>query len=263
MNKTNLIIGVIAGALCMGQAAAQSFSTSGIEGGNRTVQGTNGGPIVLTQSVDPLTITAANSVSCNAGGLHTDNSYMRRFDLDGEFSIAAPFVVEGVDVGVETAAGAGGSQPISVVAYSIANADPMAFANLTEVGRIDTTIADASQAIEAFTFTSSAINPATDDLVIEVFTPEGQTDGHSFFIGSNAAGETGPSYLAAAACGVTEPTPTASIGFPGMNIVMTVFGSTAGTPPPATQPVPTLSNLSLILLSLMLAGLALVAIRSR
>ena len=47
-----------------------------------------------------------------------------------------------------------------------------------------------------------------------MFTPEGQTAGNSFFIGSNAAGQTAPSYLAAAACGVTEPTDTAAIGFP-------------------------------------------------
>lgn len=263
MNKTKFVVGAIAGALCLGQVAAQSFSTSGIEGGSRTVQAGAGGPIVLTQNVDPLTIIVANSVSCNGGGLHADNSYLRRFDLDGEFGIAAPFVVEAVDVGVETATGAGGSQPISVIAYSIANADALTFANLVEVGRIDTTIADASQIVETFTFTSTEINPSTDDLVIEVFTPDGQAAGHSFFIGSNNLGETAPTYLAAATCGITEPTPTGTIGFPQMHLVMSVSGSTAGNPPPETQPVPTLSNLGLILLSLMLAGLALVAIRVR
>ena len=55
-------------------------------------------------------------------------------------------------------------------------------------------------------------------LVVEVFTPNGQTAGNSFFIGSNALGQTAPSYLAAADCGVTEPTDTAAIGFPGMHI---------------------------------------------
>ena len=54
----------------------------------------------------------------------------------------------------------------------------------------------------------------------------------------------------------------------GVNAPSTFFAlrgtaSPAGTPPPATQPVPSLSNLGLILLSLMLAGLALVAIRAR
>ena len=48
-----------------------------------------------------------------------------------------------------------------------------------------------------------------------------------------AAGQTAPSYLAAAACGVTEPTDTAAIGFPGMHIVMNVTGDADVTPPEA------------------------------
>ena len=41
---------------------------------------------------------------------------------------------------------------------------------------------------------------------MEVFTPDGQATGNLFFIGSNAAAETGPSYLSAADCGITTPT---------------------------------------------------------
>ena len=38
------------------------------------------GLVTITHSLSQA-ITAGNSVSCNAGGLHTDNSYMRVFDL--------------------------------------------------------------------------------------------------------------------------------------------------------------------------------------
>ena len=61
-------------------------------------------------------------------------------------------------------------------------------------------------------------------LVVEIFPPDGQTAGNSFFIGSNNLGQTAPSYLAAADCGVPEPTNTATIGFPDMHIVMNVTG---------------------------------------
>ena len=71
-------------------------------------------------------------------------------------------------------------------------------------------------------------DPAGSELVVEIFTPDGQTAGHSFFIGSNNLGQTGPSYLLAADCGVTVPTPTGSIGFPGMHIVMNVTGEAGG-----------------------------------
>ena len=45
---------------------------------------------------------------------------------------------------------------------------------------------------------------------MEVFTPNGATAMNEFFIGSNAAAETGPSYISAADCGI--PTPTTTCG---------------------------------------------------
>ena len=85
--------------------------------------------------------------------------------------------------------------------------------------------------------------PAGSVLVVEVFTPNGQTTNNSFFIGSNAAGQTGPSYIAAADCTIPEPATTASIGFPNMHIVMNVTGD-AQTLAPCTIPsaIPWLSE---------------------
>ena len=45
----------------------------------------------------------------------------------------------------------------------------------------------------------------TATVVAEVFVPDGRTAGNQFFIGSNDAAETGPSYLKAADCGASEP----------------------------------------------------------
>ncbi len=68
--------------------------------------------------------------------------------------------------------------------------------------------------------------------------------GQQFFIGSNAVGQTAPSYLAAADCGVTEPTDTAAIGFPDMHIVMNVTGDATADETACTAPadVPWLSE---------------------
>ena len=63
--------------------------------------------------------------------------------------------------------------------------------------------------------------------MVEVYTPDGQGSGNFFFIGSNAAGQTGSSYLASAACSVPEPTTTGNLGFPDMHIVMNVTGTTS------------------------------------
>ncbi len=183
------------------------------------------GPNSITQSTDPVTITAGNSVSCNSGS-HTDNSYMRRFILDTDHGIVNQFDVTSVDVGIETATSStGAGQPIEIRLYSILKADALLFANITQVGVLATTLADTSATIENFVVTGSIVDPTTHDLVVEVFTPNGQATGETIFIGSNAAGQLHPSYLAAADCGVTEPTDTAVIGFPNMHIVMTVNGT--------------------------------------
>src|SRR5690606_28587580 len=55
-----------------------------------------------------------------------------------------------------------------------------------------------------------------------------QATGGVFYIGSNGAGQSAPSYLAATDCGISEPATTDSIGWPDMHIVMNVSGDTAG-----------------------------------
>ena len=63
---------------------------------------------------------------------------------------------------------------------------------------------------------------------MEVTNPDGTAAGNAFFVGSNAAPETGLSYLSAVDCGLNDPTPTGDIGFPNMHIVFNVNGSCPG-----------------------------------
>lgn len=166
------------------------------------------------------TIQALNSVSCNAGGLHTDNSYMRVFDLPS-FGINGDFEVSQVQIGIEQAVGAGGAQPASVNLYTLSG--PLVFANLTPIGSANINVSDQNLTILNVPVSGTA--PAGSTLVVEFFTPNGQAAGHSLFVGSNNLGQTDPTYLAAADCAVPEPTDTGSLGFPGMHLVMNVTGS--------------------------------------
>jgi hypothetical protein len=106
--------------------------------------------------------------------------------------------------------------------------------SLTLIGQTNTTVNDQSLSIVNIPVTGTA--PAGSQLVVEILTPDGQAAGNSFFIGSNSAPETGPSYLRAPDCGVTTPTTTAAIGFPNMHIVLNVNGceQAAGTGPTCT-----------------------------
>jgi len=182
------------------------------------------------------TIEAGNSVHCGDQntGYHTDNSYLREFDLNA-FGITADFDVTEVEFGIEEAEGAGGSQPVTVRLFTKNNpAGALTWANLTEIGSASATVPD--QNLTRFTVPVTGSAPAGSVLVVEVFTPNGQTAGHTFFIGSNSLGQTAPSYLAAEDCGIAEPTSTAAIGFPNMHIVMNVTGDTEFEPQPCDDP---------------------------
>jgi len=193
-----------------------------------------GGAITITQSASQ-TIEALGSVSCNAGGLHTDNSYLRVFDL-ATHGITEDFDITSVETGVEQAVGNTGSQPIEWKFFVLTNpAGTITRGNFTPIGTLATTVPDMSLALHASAITGVTA-PAGSRLVVELFTPNGQTAINSFFLGANAAGQTGPTYLEAADCGVTAPTPTGSIGFPNMHWVLNVTGETGGGGGPVVFP---------------------------
>lgn len=239
--------------------AGFSHNTLGTAGqaGSGT-EGTSCGATLLTQSTSQSIVTG-NSVSCNSGGIHTDNSYFRAYDMT---AFASGFDVCEVQVGIEQAAGAGGVQPITVNVYANSGA---AFPNgtLALLGTASPSVAD--QSLTVLTVPLAASVPAgTTEMVIEVFTPDGAASSNSFFIGSNNLGQSGPSYLSAADCGITTPTPTSAIGFPDMHIVLNASGDAAGgPPPPSVVEVPTLGGWGLALLVVVLAGAAFVALRKR
>jgi len=191
------------------------------------------GATSITQSTNTVTVTTGNSVSCNGGSptfFHTDNSYYRAFTLSA-FNPPLDqlqFMVQSVTIGIEqsNAAGTGTTQPITVNIYN-ASANPPTVATLGPVlSTVTANVSDQANTTLTIPLTTQPVFlTATGILVVEIFTPSGQVAGHSFFIGSNALGQSGPSFIRAASCGVTEITNLASIGFANMHIVMVVNGN--------------------------------------
>ena len=151
--------------------------------------------------------------------------------------------VTSVSFGVEEATGAGGTQPVTVRLHTNSGG---AFPAGTRTQIATTTIQVLDSASgTVLNVPLVATVPAGSELVMEVFTPNGQATGNFFFIGSNTAAETGPSYLSAADCGLATPTDTATIGFPDMNIVFNINGTcvpgTTPTPTPTVTPTATVT----------------------
>lgn len=233
---------------------AQDFSMSNLQSGlqstpnnNKSVEST----YFLTHSTSQ-TIMSGTSVACSASGLHTDNSYFRTFDLVSDFGINNSIEVTSVDFGIELASGATGSQPATVNIYTLSGA--LSWANLTLISSESISIAD--QSLTVLNVPISGIIPSGSVLVVEVFTPNGQVDGNSFFLGSNNLGQTAPSYLAAGDCGITEPINVADLGFPDMQIVMNVNAE------PYFPAVP-LSNAAIMLALLLMSGFAFYTYRRK
>lgn len=229
MYKNALALAI--GLLAADAAIAQNTLGRNTQATPRTVeQPAPAGSFPLTQS-SSLAVTVGNSVSCNGGSpdfFHSENSYYRRFNLDGNFSATGTVTIDSVDIGIEQAVGNGGSQPITVNLYALPNASTMTLANLgAPIASAPVTVADQGATLLNVPIAAS-LNGLTHDLVVEVFTPDGETAGHSFFMGSNASGSINPagapSFIRAptTGCDLNEPTPVGSIGFGSMHIVMVV-----------------------------------------
>ncbi len=241
---------ILLSVLFSAAASAQTFEADGSPqfSGSIDTGYLGGGPVSITQNTDTSTITALNSVACPGD----NDSYFRRFDLDGAHGIAGVLNVTDVDFGVETATGNAGSQGATLNLYSIPNASPLLLANLTQIGTAAVTINDGSAFIQNVAVTG-AIDGSVSDLVVELFVPD-FNNGTNFFIGSNAGGQSGPSFIMSAVCGATEPTDLATLGFPGMHQIMVVNGTLPPPPEPAVIPVNNWFALALLaLMSLFVA----------
>lgn len=213
---------------------------------------------VLTHSVSQSPIPG--SVSCNDGSptfRHTDNSYWRSFNM-AFFSGGQEYKVTSVTFGIETALhatpapgtptptpGAGtptptpaptpGTQPVTVRLYT-QNAGPV-FPGGTRTQIASQEIFVANQTATLVTVPMMVTVPAgTTELIMEVFTPDGQLSFNEFFIGSNALGQDAASFISAVDCGIASPTDVASIGFPNMHLIFDVNGACA-TPTPSAVPI--------------------------
>ena len=157
------------------------------------------------------------------------------------FTGGQDYNVTSVEFGIEQAfSGTGTGQPATVNLYANHGAPfpggDWASNLIATTGELN--IPDQVDAI--FNAALAATLPGSAlEFVMEVFIPNGEDAGNSFFIGSNTDPETGLSYISSVDCGISDPTPTGDIGFPDMHIVFNVNGSCAGGTPTPTPGTPT------------------------
>ncbi len=199
-------------------------------------------PPTITQS-STQTITPNNSAACSqsVGGPHTDNSFWRAFNMASFVGAGNGYTISSVSFGIETADASGADQPITVRLY-IQNGIP--FPGITRTQIASATVNVVDQQLTILTVPITAFVPAgTDQLVMEVNSPDGRPGMNVFRIGSNTDPQTGLSYISAPDCGLNTPTDLSTIGFPNMHLLFNVNGNCTGTPTPGptstATPTPT------------------------
>ncbi len=225
----------------------------------------------ITQSIDPNTVVSG-SIACTAGGIASDNTFLRRFFLNADHGISIQYTVTSVDAGIESTTDyAGNGIPVTVATYSIANGAAFTYANMT---MLDSTTVDLTDGIALqilnWAVGGAIIDPVADDLVVALSWPDVTTSSDfSIWPGSNSAGQTQPSYLSSEGCGLSEPTDIGAIGYPDMHLVFTVNGDEA-TQPTATPnpgaggaPIPTINRWGMMAMVGLLLGVAVLVIIRR
>ena len=199
--------------------------------------------ITLAQGTD--TLSGVLSPSCTsaggAGAFNRENSFYRVFDLNGAHGINTAFTVSSVTFGIKTAnSGDGLGQPVTVRVSALQG--PFALANMTLLGsQVITVEDDEDNTLRTAAVSGTVADPATSDLVAEVFIPDGEAGVDLFAMGVNEDPETAPSYIRAPGCAQigAEPVTLASVGSPA-RWVLRVEGDAAPpaqpTPPPQATP---------------------------
>src|SRR5690606_16419452 len=192
---------------------------------------------VLSQMADNAPASLAG-IACGTSGVSAAaNSYWRRFYLS-EHGGPSSITIESVTVGTET----GPSIPATINLYSIPHATPIdtiPLASLTPIGSGTGTVG-GDLTTTTIAVAGTLADAAGNDLVVE-YHIDGSPTG-PWFPGANASTETHPSFISAADCGLTAPTPMSAIGFPDShNIIVVNLGTGGGPTCPNPAAVPWLT----------------------
>lgn len=170
----------------------------------------------------------AGSVACQGGGITSDNVYYRAFNLN-DFGITTDWEVINVQLGWESLTVGPDGYPAVITIWENDPAFPFPNTSPTVVAEIPVTLTgDMAGTLVDFEI-SGAVVSAGSELIVSIgwesdIIDDGGNGVAQVFIGSNAAGQTAPTYLSSNGCGINTPSDVTDIGFPNMHLIMTVTG---------------------------------------
>jgi len=237
-------------------AQASQFTLSDLEPGRFVVR-ENPLPLApqsITQSTNVDTVVTGTSVHCPTA---PGTTWYRLFDLDGDHALTGEFCVEDVDYGIESLAA---NQTLTIVVHCLAEGAPFTNANLVQAGS-----AVVPHTATALTLHNAAVagccDADTEDLALEL-----TTQAPAFFVGCNNLGQSAPTFIESASCGLPEPGNLADIGFPNSHLLLVVNGDGTGGGDGGSGDgggVPASTDLGVVLMVLALLGSSAYFLRRR
>lgn len=190
--------------------------------------------IVITQNANPNDVTDSG-VACRVGpaevneseglfeGMFFDNYFARAFDLQNDHDIEGNFTITSLEIGQ----GFGRNIQIEVNVYT-ANTDDLSDPDLELELKGSEDVFIITQGNQTVLFIPTTIEiPAGEIVVIEVFAPNsGDATNEEFFMGTNSAGHSKPSYLKAPAsfCGVSSYIDAGNLGAGPQRYIINIIG---------------------------------------
>lgn len=220
MKKITLTLSaLLIGALTMTAQTAIAPGPTVVAGTSNSAPERNA-DITLTNSNNPTDVTAGG-VACwnNGDGTYSENSFFRSYDLedygvtDGDFNITS----------VEFGQGSADDGKVLNLNIYVADATDLTIATLVFVDGVEYTASSADD-LSLVSVDTDITVPGGSIVVFEVNAGDsGANAGETYFPGNNADGETALSYLQAADCDITTPTPVGDVAAPEA-YVMNVLG---------------------------------------
>jgi hypothetical protein len=189
-----------------------------------------GTAVTMNQSTNPTLITPIQIGCQYFGGVTAQNSWWRAYNM-ATYNLPAGVTIKSVRFGIEKITGT----TVAITARIWRSNGTFPGATRTLLATQTQNFAPQVGTFQTITFTTPATASPTDIIAVELFCPDQLATGAGFFIGSNAAPETGPSYLQAPACGAAVPTDLSDLGFPDDNIHLAMNAEYYTAPPTLVQ----------------------------
>lgn len=165
-----------------------------------------------------VVINAANSVTCNSGGfLVSENSFFQLYDLDNYANITDTAFFVRMQVGCETTTG-GAYNVVGAVYTHVGSAN---LVNLTLISDDTAAIIPTAGPYLMFIPFDQGYALPGDSLASEFRLP--LNGAITFYPASNTSPESNSTYLVATGCVINDLTTVASVGFPDMHLIMSLY----------------------------------------